>query len=302
MRPIRPPFVLRVALMVACVVSIASGQDPVTAALKIGSSDVAEIKRQAEAGDPSAQLSLGNTLLSNMRPSDALPWYRKAASQGSVEALYRWGNILLYGAVGIPPEKSVKAEPVTGIQLIYRAATNRYTAAYYDMHKGYRDGIGLVKDNVQSYAWLQLYVDSSPGLSVPQVELNRLALDVDVATSQAGKELAALYKAGHWPTMALGVSASPPAALVAGSSPKPSRPRTIQEAMQRLPVTELKLDGIAYGKTPLAIINGKGMAEGESATLATTARTVTIKCVKIETNSVLVSVDGEEIPRRLTWK
>ena len=56
---------------------------------------------------------------------------------------------------------------------------------------------------------------------------------------------------------------------------------------------------VAYGKTPLAIINGKGFAEGESATLPLKPKPVTVKCIKIETKSVLVMVDGEDSPRRL---
>src|SRR5690349_20936725 len=104
----------------------ASGQDPLSSILKMNYTDVAETKRKAEEGDPGAQLSLANTLASQHRPSDAIPWYRKAAAQGSIEAVYRAGSILLTGAVGIPPEKAVKADPATGIQLIFCAATNHY--------------------------------------------------------------------------------------------------------------------------------------------------------------------------------
>jgi hypothetical protein len=131
---------------------------------------------------------------------------------------------------------------------------------------------------------------------------------VDVATSQAGKSLAALYKAGHWPIAPPGVSAplaAPgPAASLAAASPK-SKPRRIADAIAlRSSVTsttlildaDIKLNGIAYGKNPLAIINGKGLAAGETVAVALKSRLVNIKCIKIETNSVLVSVDGEEIP------
>jgi hypothetical protein len=68
------------------------------------------------------------------------------------------------------------------------------------------------------------------------------------------------------------------------------------------PDTDLKLNGIAYGQTPLAIINGKGLAEGETMTIALKPTPVTIKCIRIETNSVLIAVEGEDAPRRLTRK
>jgi hypothetical protein len=268
--------------------------------LKMNYTDVAETKRNAEAGDKAAQLSLGDTFASQNRPSEALEWYRKAAHQGSLEAVYRIGKTLLGGAPGVPTEKSVAANPATGIQFVFWAATNRYTAAYYDMYTANRDGTWVAKDIIQAYAWLQLSADTSafPIGSTRQAELNRLALDLDVSTSQAGKRLAELFKAGHWPTLTV---TSP-----AQASPKSNRPQTIREALQRsvsspAPAADLglKFNGIAYGKNPLAIINGKGMAEGESVTLALTPKPVTLKCIKIETNSVLISLDGEGTPRRL---
>jgi TPR repeat protein len=155
---------------VLCLACAASGQDPLTGILKMGSGDVAETKRQAEIGDSAAQLSLANTLLGNMRPADALLGtvrrQLKAASRPFITGATFCFTVLL----AFPARESVKADPVIGIQLIYCAATNGYTAAYYDMHRGYRDGIGLVKDMVQAYAWLQLDVDSSPGSSVRRVE------------------------------------------------------------------------------------------------------------------------------------
>ena len=269
--------------------------------LKMNYTDVAETKREAEAGDKAAQLSLGDTFASQNRPSDALQCYRKAADQGSLEAVYRIGKTLLGGAPGVPAEKSVKADPATGIQFVFCAATNRYSAAYYDMYTAYRDGTWVAKDIVQAYAWLQLSSDTSafPTGSTRQAELNRLALDLDVSTSQAGNRLAALYKAGHWPTLTV----VPPAPTAV---PKPVASVSVASAATAPPATPaprldpgLKFNGIAYGKTPLAIINGKGLAEGETMTLALNPKPVTVKCIKIETNSVLISLEGEDTPRRL---
>jgi Sel1 repeat-containing protein len=267
--------------------------------------DVAETKRKAEAGDTAAQLSLANTLAGQHRPADALPWYQKAAAQGSLEAVYRLGSVLLSGAAGIPSEKSVKAEPGTGIQLIFCAATNRYTAAYYDMHRAYRDGIGVPKDIVQAYAWLQLDVDSTRGpltASVRHAELNRLALDVDVSTSQAGKRLAALYKAGRWPRLTLlpAASAPPASTPAAATNAAPPGPTGSQPALAPGSDPSLKLGGVMFGTTRLSIINGKTVGEGETATVALKAKPVTFTCIKIGTNFVLVKLEGEETLRRLS--
>jgi hypothetical protein len=223
-----------------------------------------------------------------------VPWYQKAASQGSLEAVHKLGNILLTGATGLPMDKSVKADSVTGIQLIFLAATNRYTTAYYDMYRAYRDGLGVPKDVLQSYAWLQLDVDSTPrllGNVVHQNELNRLALDVDVATSQAGKQLAAQYKSGHWPVLVIQPPAAPKPATAA-TPPKPS-PK---------PAPNLVLSGIVTGKTPVAVINGKSLAVGQTTTIVIKPETYTIKCLRIYKDCVSVSVDGESQPHELHLK
>ena len=61
------------------------------------------------------QLSLADTLASNSRPAEALQWYRKAAAQGSIEAIYHVGELLLFGMHGIPNAQSVGAHPPEGV-------------------------------------------------------------------------------------------------------------------------------------------------------------------------------------------
>ena len=61
-----------------------------------------------------------------------------------------------------------------------------------------------------------------------------------------------------------------------------------------------KLNGlIPNGAHPMATINGKAFAEGETATIKTKKETVKVKCLKINTDSVLILVDGEDDPRLL---
>lgn len=60
-----------------------------------------------------------------------------------------------------------------------------------------------------------------------------------------------------------------------------------------------KLNGITYGKVAVAIINGKSLAEGDTAMIPLKPTPLAVKCLKIETNTVLISVQGEETPRRL---
>ena len=62
----------------------------------------------------------------------------------------------------------------------------------------------------------------------------------------------------------------------------------------------LKLTGVAFGmKTPMAVINGKTVEEGASAKINLKPGTLNIKCLKIEKDSVSISIEGEDQPRVL---
>jgi hypothetical protein len=104
--------------------------------------------------------------------------------------------------------------------------------------------------------------------------MNRLALQMDTDALGQAEALAAQFRAGKW---------RPPVA------------RAIPEGDPRL-----KLGGITFGgKRSLAVINGKSLSEGESASVSVKPGTLTVKCLKIEKDSVLIIVEGEDVPRLL---
>src|ERR1043166_9055153 len=166
-----------------------------------------------------------------------------------------------------------------------------------DQEAFYKEGRGVAKDIVQAYAWLQLHADSTGGIlpSQSRVELNELALQVDVATSQEGKRLAALYKSGKWPELVVQAPPEPkPPAVAATPKPAPKAPPK--------PAPVLRLTGIAMGETPTAVINGKPFTAGETATVPAKPQNCVVKCLRIEKDTVLVSLDGEATPRELRLK
>jgi TPR repeat protein len=110
-----------------------------------GYEDMAEIKRKAEAGDARSQYKMANSLASQFHPADALQWYKKAARQGDMESFYQAGRMIFYGATGIPHDQSVASNPAEGILLIFRAATNGYHEASYDIYRAYKEGWVLRK-------------------------------------------------------------------------------------------------------------------------------------------------------------
>ena len=262
------------ALAVILIATVAPAQDPLRGTLTMGMGDVAVIKQKAEAGDAAAQVSLGDALASRFHPSEALDWYRKAAAQSNVEGEYHVGDMLLFGAQGIPGNFSVRPDQTQGIRWTFMAATNFHAYACWNMARALRQGLGASTNLVAAYAWFSLFANTTPGSIVGRVQMNDLALQLDTRSIQQAQSLAAQFKAGNWQAPV---------------------PRAIPEGD-----TRLKLGGITFGgKTPLAVINGKTLSEGESATLSAKPGTLTIKCLKIEKESVLIAVDGEDTPRLL---
>lgn len=252
-------------------------QDPLKTTLTMGFGDMAAIKQRAELGDPAAQVALGDSLGSHFRPSEALEWYRKAAARGNVEAEYRLGGVLLFGATGIPKELAVQPSPAEGLRWTFMAATNLHGLACLNMAKALREGLGTSPNLVAAYAWLKVASETAPGSIVGRVEMNELALKMDTPSLQRAQMLAARFKAGNWQAPVL---------------------RAIPEGDPRL-----KVNGITLGTTyRLAVINGKTLSEGESATVAVKPGTLGIKCLKIEKDAVLVSVESEDQPRLLMVK
>jgi len=135
---------------------------------------------------------------------------------------------------------------------------------------------------------------------VPRQELNQLAMEVDVATSQEGKRLAALYRSGKWPPLFIQPNPQPPP----NPAPKPltiAPVSALPKAAPGPPVV-LKLNGIAMGQRPAAGINGQVVKIGETLIIPAKPQDHVIKCLKITSDSVLVSVDEESQPRELRLK
>jgi hypothetical protein len=287
---------------IPCARQCATAQNILSHSLNSAFRDMAQVKLDAEAGDASAQCTLANSLGSSYKSAEALQWYSKAAAQGRLDAFYQVGHMLLFGALGVPLAQGVAPKPEQGVQIVFRAATNRHVAAYYDLHRAYRDGLGVEKDMVRAYAWLQLDVESSPGLvSGRRAELNNLAMAVDVPTITAGRQEAARYKAGKWPVLVTKAPTVPkqvtPAAK--GAAPPAKLPPPVAKPQVQV---ELKLNGIALGKNPVATINGKTVAVGETARVPAKPNPVALKCLSVEERGVSVMVEGEDGPRLLRMR
>lgn len=259
-----PEFLIVVLLVCGPAVSVVS--QGLSAGMAL--SDVAEIRKKAEAGDATAEAAFGDTLSFKMRCADALRWYRQAALQGNVKAQAHVAGMLLWGCAGNPSDQTVHPDRAEGIRWAFMAATNHDRGACGDMSAAFARGWSVEVDLVAAYAWLEY------GSPLNHWELNDLALKMSTADVERAKKLAAEFNAGNWQYPALAAIADP-------------RRR-------------IKLMGITAGQqSSLAIINGQTLSEGQVVTLDMKPGTITLKCLKIEKVWVLVSIDGEVKPTRL---
>ncbi len=240
---------------------------------------MAILKQKAADGNIPAQISLANILVANQYPAEALGWYRKAAAKKNSEAIYHIGHLLLFGLDVGSKSQNVRPDPVAGIRWTYTAATNSYLPAYKDMSKALEKGLGVKANFIEAYAWMRVYAERDP--TVGRQELSRLALQMKLPDIKEAQAMARRFKNREWP------------ALVINETPRPP--------------FSLKLNGINIGQNiSLAIINGKTLAEGETANFSVKMggkeTSLNITCVKIDENSVEIEVQGEDEPRMLNLK
>src|ERR1019366_9179260 len=143
------------------------------------SGNLAITKERAERGEVKSQLELANNLVEYHLVAQAVEWYRLAAEQGNVEAKFRLGDILLNGATSVPdPEQRVAPKPMDGVRWTYAAATNFHSGACRNMSYILAHGIGLDKNLVEAYAWLDLFARSNS--VVARKDMDCLALQMDL--------------------------------------------------------------------------------------------------------------------------
>lgn len=235
--------------------------------------EVPTLKRKAEAGDREAQVALGQALANRSRPADALDWYRKAAAQGSSTAAWLAGELLLFGKPANEDAQRVVAKPEEGLALTYFAATNRNAEAWHNMSIALQRGLNGKTNNVEAYAWLRLYAEMNP--APRKRELDTLALMLTVQELDHANAIAQNARSGKWPAY--------------------------QVYHEYKTDPRLKLSGLAVGgRVPMAIINRRTLAVGETASIVINGETLNITCVEINQNSVLVTIDSAAEPVQLT--
>ena len=235
------------------------------------SRDLPRIRSDADSGDPGAQVTIADSLASQLNPAEALVWYKQAAAKGNLSAKFELGRLLLLGSFGNPADQAVAPSPIEGLLWTYEAATGGHRSARRNMGTALRQGIGTSTNLVAAYAWLKLVADSN--LLVAREELTQLTAALDPQSLRSAEELAAAFKAGRFQAPDLRAFSAPDA--------------------------RVKLGAITLGKTPMAMINGKLLAEGDSILLSAQPQPLQVECLVIKPDSVLIALQGEDYPREL---
>lgn len=124
--------------------------------------DVEQLRREAEQGDPHAQVLLGITYRTGKGvPQDlaeAAKWYLKAAEQGEVNAQRYLGYVYLEGE-GLPPDFAEAAK------WYRRAAEQGDSTAQCIIGWMYAEGRGVPQDFRSAYVWLCVATEHSQTIS-----------------------------------------------------------------------------------------------------------------------------------------
>ena len=121
--------------------------------------DLLSLKRQAEAGDASAQFALGLRYFEGKGvakdPAQALVWWRKAAEQGNSDAQYTLGEIYSDpSSFDILYDMSAK-DATQAVAWYRKAAEQGNPGAQFKLGLMYDQGKGVPKDVVQAVLWFR---------------------------------------------------------------------------------------------------------------------------------------------------
>ena len=243
--------------------------------------DLATIKAAAESGDPIAADKLGDTYWGRLDAENAVRWYRMAAANGIANSQYHLGNILLSWANSPVAKAEVRAQHADeGLLWLIKAANQGVKQAQVDLGMVYREGKFVTRDYSEAYKWFSVAAAGAGQLNLAanlgSLYRDQLMLQMSQAQIAEGNRRAATF------------------------APNSGEDVTMPEPVY---VREIKLAGLG-GVAPrrFAIINGKTLAPGESATVKVAAREVAVRCVSIGERSAVVAIGDIPGTRELVLK
>ena len=224
----------------------------------VRATELSDIKAMAEKGDAAAQDKLGNAYKADFDYATAAEWYRKSAMQGNAHAQTELGRILIGGVTGVKKRQTVAANAPEGAGWFLKAANQDYIDAQYEAGRCYRDGKGVSADPVEAFKWFD--VAARKGHAMAKVYRDKLVLKLTSDQIAEGQRRSGQFKPNH----------------------------AEEQFIERL-----QLKGISGpANRRLALINNKSLLVGETVTIKIDDQPLTIHCIEIREQSVLISVKG----------
>lgn len=261
-------FILVVSLMVT---AGAFAQLPMT--------DLVQIKIAAEAGDAAAQDKLAEQYRAHSDTSQALIWYRKAATQGYTDAQAKLGNMLWMRYemhLDRTPETraAVAAEALKWISL---AANEGNKSAQSDFAQMWIKGSIVGQNYLEAYKWGELASRTSSSFEASFI-MGKSTRDSAVLKLNTAQLEEAQARVNNF--------------VVKSATP--------DQVAEPAGIKELHLNGIS-GKPDdrLALINNRTFGVGDKITLKLGEKSVRVQCLEIREASVIVSVEGVTGTREL---
>ncbi|MGH7972147.1 MAG: tetratricopeptide repeat protein [Limisphaerales bacterium] len=239
--------------------------------------ELAELKSDAKLGDAEAQDKLGDMFRKQGDLEAAVPWYRRAAEQGSINSQYQLAHILVTWAHSITvPKATALRHGEDALPFLLNAATAGHKRAQFELGQLYREGQLITRDLVEAYKWLGLAGDANPP-------------DLTSSLAKSARDTLVLKMSQN--QIAEGNT------RIKDFLAHPDEPAPLPEPAY---LQQLKLQGITSASGhPLAIINGTTLGPDQSATLDLDTRPVTLRCLAIGSNSVTVAVGNRTTPKTL---
>ena len=237
------------------------------------------VKAAAQAGKLAAQNELAWRYVLNGNNAQAELLYGKAAQQGYVPAQGKLGELLLLhaeSAIGL--KYNVKEAIVShAMEWLSLAADQGDKLAQADLAGLYLNGQFVKQDLTESYKWGDLAARATAfapgsinGKSIRDAAIRKMSA---AQIEEAKRRVAAFI---------------------------PHRP-AVSELGKPAWVADIKLSGLGGPKSrPLAIINNEVFAVGDSNVLHIAGKAVTVQCLQIQDKSVVIQIEGLDMPRELT--
>ena len=241
-------------------------------------SSLAEIKAAADAGDPAAEDKLAEQFFLRTDIKQAEFWYRKAAEQNYAHAQGKLGDMLLSRRRmtfnGTPAQREDLGDEA--VKWVTLAANQGDKLGQADLAGIYLEGKLVKQDLIEAYKWGDLAAQGSlvdfaaiAGRSVRDSAILKMSAD----QIEEAKKRVADFKP-HMPGK--------------DELPEPSW------------VNRVKLSGLGgTADNRLAIISGTTFSEGETAAVKIADRSITVHCLEIRKQSVLVEIEGLDKPYEL---